>query len=240
MDRSQRVIHLRQRPSHPRHRPRQPAAVRPAATMPTRRPVTDASQREPRLPGSRTRAAPRRPPARGQRVDVSGDDSDDEDVDERESQGSAERSLNMWLRKTREEAEAVKMEQQPVYVKTERGTSQSQGARGQHVRSGPSRGPVIDLTGETTDDDPTGAKGKSGTSSQRSLGTKVKGKPATPRGTMDRARVRVQQMMSGGSGKSENDSIDLLDSEEDEGSWETVCRALCGGDRALMVRRNPS
>ena len=87
---------------------------------------------------------------RSPRVDFYRDDSDDEDADERDSQGPAERSSNTWLRKTREKAEAVKVEQ-PVYVKTERGTSQSQGqskgARGQHVRSGSSKGRVIDLTG---------------------------------------------------------------------------------------------
>lgn len=192
--------------------------------MPPSRPIpstqsskpTGAAQRE-QLSGSRIRAAQRRPPVRSQRVNFSADDSD-EDTDESDSQGPAERSLNTWLRKSREEAEAVKLEQ-PVYLKTERGTSQ--GARG-NATGGPSRGRVIDLTDETTDDDDAdGGKAKSGTSSQRSTGSRVKGKPATPSGTMDRARV--QRMMGGGSGKSENDSIVLLDSEEEEGSRETVC-----------------
>jgi hypothetical protein len=179
--------------------------------------------------GAQSQAAQRRTQAgagtRSKRYNFSDEDSDKEENDDEEdeepaSQGPAERTLRSLFQKSREEA-AVVAASAPVYVKTERPSSQH--LQTQNAKAGPSKptkaAPVIDLTFETTDDDAPGrGKGKavvkSKEGSQRSTTSSKRGlkrtKAVTP---VDRRGV--QRMMSGGSGRSEEDSIVLLDSEEE-------------------------
>lgn len=196
--------------------------------------------------GSRTAAAQRRAqaaPARSQRYNLSEEDSDkdgNDDDDEPDSQGPAERSLNSWLKKSKEETEAVAIAA-PIYVKTERATCQPQT---QNAKAGPSRSrkaaPVIDLTFETTDEETTRGKGKvpvkPRTNSQRSTsskGTVVKKKTKTPpKNPSEVDRAKLQRMMSGGSGKSVNESIVLLDTDEEEVVGSAKVVSVCHGPRS--------
>lgn len=182
--------------------------------------------------GAQSQAAQRRTQAgagtRSQRYNFSDDDSDkeenedEEDEDEPASQGPAERTLKALFQKSREEA-AVVAASAPVYVKTERPSSQH--LQTQNAKAGPSKptksAPVIDLTFETTDDDAPGkgkgkAVAKSREGSQRSTTSSKSGvkrkKAVTP---VD--RIGTQRLMSGASGRSEEDSIVLSDSEEEVG-----------------------
>lgn len=187
--------------------------------------------------GSSSRALQRRTSnvkesTRSQRFRLSDEDSDDDEDEEHASQGAAERCVSQWFgpkRKGKEKAvDAVDVDAgSPVRVKAEQRNSQSST---QNQRAGASmtqsESAVIDLTFQTTDDEaprPTTQKSKSSKStasgSQRSTTAKVAVKrKKTPPGALKESvdKDRLKRMMSGGLGKSEGDSIVLLDTDEED------------------------
>lgn len=172
---------------------------------------------------------------RSQRFRLSDEDSSDDD-DEDDSQGA--RLVSQWFApkgKGKETAvveveDAVEETGTQIRVKAERRNSQSASTqrRGGGASMIPKESTVIDLTLQSTDDEmpkstTQKAKAKStstskASGSQRSTTdgkTVVKKGQKTPPGKSEAEKARLKRMMSGGSGKSEGDSIVLLDTDEE-------------------------
>lgn len=173
---------------------------------------------------------------RSQRFRLSDEDSSSDQDEEDDSQGA--RLVSQWFgpkRKGKEKA-VVEVEDDdeetgtPIRVKAERRISQSASTqrRGGGASMIPNESAVIDLTLQSTDDETPKSttqkvKAKS-TSTSKASGSQrstTDGKPVvkkgkkTPPGRGEADKERLKRMISGGSGKSEGDSIVLLDTDEE-------------------------
>ncbi|KAJ9091602.1 hypothetical protein QFC20_007603, partial [Naganishia adeliensis] len=173
---------------------------------------------------------------RSQRFRLSDEDSSSDEDEEDDSQGA--RLVSQWFgpkRKGKEKA-VVEVEDDEetgttqIRVKAERRNSQSASTqrRGGGASMIPNESAVIDLTLQSTDDETPKsttqrAKAKS-TSTSKASGSQrstTDGKPVvkkekkTPPGRGEADKERLKRMISGGSGKSEGDSIVLLDTDEE-------------------------
>lgn len=184
--------------------------------------------------------------SRSQRFRLSDEDSSDSD-EEDDSQGT--RRVSQWFapRGKGKEKEVVEVEDDEggtagtqIRVKAERRNSQSASTR--RGRGGASMIPdasaVIDLTLQSSDDETpkattqkpkppysTLASNSKASGSQRSTADGKaavnRAKKTTP-GRKEAEKARLKRMMSGGSGKSEGDSIVLLDTDEEDVPCKTV------------------
>ncbi|KAJ9091873.1 hypothetical protein QFC21_007071 [Naganishia friedmannii] len=163
----------------------------------------------------------RKESTRSQRFNLSDDDSDNEEREgefEQDSQDSVDKLASQLFggsKKGKGKASTqAPVAASPIQVKPEPQRSQS-------LSKPPA--PPIDLTIVTTDDDvpPSSATQKSKSTSKSSIsssrsglnGKKVLKKKKVRTQVIDKAKL--QGMISGGSGKSENDSIVLLDTDEE-------------------------